>query len=216
VFLFYNKIKTIKEESFMARYTGPSWKLSRRLGISLSGTGKELEKRPYAPGQHGPNQRKKISEYGLQLQEKQKLRHMYGVTERQFRNLFDQAGKLQGKHGENFMALLECRLDNVVYRLGLARTRRQARQLVNHGHVTVNGSRVDIPSFRVLPGQTISVREKSRNLDIIKEAMEVNSFVPEFLTFDADKLEGTFTRVPERSELPAEINEALIVEFYSR
>ncbi|KMK91446.1 MULTISPECIES: 30S ribosomal protein S4 [Rossellomorea] len=200
----------------MARYTGPSWKLSRRLGISLSGTGKELEKRPYAPGQHGPNQRKKISEYGLQLQEKQKLRHMYGVTERQFRNLFDQAGKLQGKHGENFMALLECRLDNVVYRLGLARTRRQARQLVNHGHVTVNGSRVDIPSFRVLPGQVISVREKSRNLDIIKEAMEVNSFVPEFLTFDADKLEGTFTRVPERSELPAEINEALIVEFYSR
>ncbi|GLI86632.1 30S ribosomal protein S4 [Rossellomorea marisflavi] len=200
----------------MARYTGPSWKLSRRLGISLSGTGKELEKRPYAPGQHGPNQRKKISEYGLQLQEKQKLRHMYGVTERQFRNLFDQAGKLQGKHGENFMALLECRLDNVVYRLGLARTRRQARQLVNHGHVTVNGSRVDIPSFRVLPGQVISVREKSRNLDIIKEAMEVNSFVPEFLTFDADKLEGTFTRIPERSELPAEINEALIVEFYSR
>ncbi|XXM71772.1 30S ribosomal protein S4 [Lysinibacillus sphaericus] len=200
----------------MARYTGPSWKLSRRLGISLSGTGKELEKRPYAPGPHGPNQRKKISEYGLQLQEKQKLRHMYGVTERQFRNLFDQAGKLQGKHGENFMALLEARLDNVVYRLGLARTRRQARQLVNHGHVTVNGSRVDIPSFRVQPGQTISVREKSRNLDIIKEALEVNSFVPEFLTFDADKLEGTFTRVPERSELPAEINEALIVEFYSR
>ncbi|MEK3991498.1 30S ribosomal protein S4 [Robertmurraya sp. FSL R5-0851] len=200
----------------MARYTGPSWKLSRRLGISLSGTGKELEKRPYAPGQHGPNQRKKLSEYGLQLQEKQKLRHMYGVTERQFRNLFDKAGKLSGKHGENFMALLESRLDNVVYRLGLARTRRQARQLVNHGHILVNGSRVDIPSFRVLPGQTISLREKSRNLDIVKEAVEVNNFVPDFLTFDADKLEGTFTRLPERSELPAEINEALIVEFYSR
>ncbi|MFD2681609.1 30S ribosomal protein S4 [Bacillus seohaeanensis] len=200
----------------MARYTGPSWKLSRRLGISLSGTGKELEKRPYAPGPHGPNQRKKLSEYGLQLQEKQKLRHMYGVTERQFRNLFDQAGKMQGKQGENFMALLECRLDNVVYRLGLARTRRQARQLVNHGHVTVNGSRVDIPSFRVKPGQTIGLREKSRNLDIVKEAIEVNSFVPEFLTFDAEKLEGSFTRVPERSELPAEINESLIVEFYSR
>jgi small subunit ribosomal protein S4 len=199
----------------MARYTGPSWKLSRRLGISLSGTGKELEKRPYAPGQHGPNQRKKLSEYGLQLQEKQKLRHMYGVTERQFRNLFDKAGKLSGKHGENFMALLESRLDNVVYRLGLARTRRQARQLVNHGHILVNGSRVDIPSFRVLPGQTISLREKSRNLDIVKEAVEVNNFVPDFLTFDADKLEGTFTRLPERSELPAEINEALIVEFYS-
>jgi small subunit ribosomal protein S4 len=200
----------------MARYTGSSWKISRRLGISISGTGKELEKRPYAPGQHGPNQRKKLSEYGLQLQEKQKLRHMYGVTERQFRNLFDKAGKLSGKHGENFMILLEARLDNVVYRLGLARTRRQARQLVNHGHILVNGSRVDIPSYRLAAGQTISLREKSRNLDIVKESVEVNNFVPDFLTFDADKLEGTFTRLPERSELPAEINEALIVEFYSR
>ena len=200
----------------MARYTGSSWKISRRLGISLSGTGKELEKRPYAPGQHGPNQRKKLSEYGLQLQEKQKLRHMYGVTERQFRNLFDKAGKLSGKHGENFMVLLESRLDNVVYRLGLARTRRAARQLVNHGHILVNGSRVDIPSYRLAAGQTISLREKSRNLDVVKEAVEVNNFVPDFLSFDADKLEGTFTRVPERSELPAEINEALIVEFYSR
>lgn len=200
----------------MARYTGPSWKLSRRLGISLSGTGKELEKRPYAPGQHGPNQRKKLSEYGLQLQEKQKLRHMYGVNERQFRTLFEKAGKLSGIHGENFMVLLESRLDNVVYRLGLARTRRAARQLVNHGHILVNGSRVDIPSYRVTAGQTIGVREKSRNLDVIKEAIEVNNFVPDFLTFDADKLEGTFTRLPERSELPAEINEALIVEFYSR
>lgn len=200
----------------MARYTGPSWKLSRRLGISLSGTGKELEKRPYAPGQHGPNQRKKISEYGLQLQEKQKLRHMYGITERQFRTMFDRAGKLKGVHGENFMILLESRLDNLVYRLGLARTRRQARQLVNHGHITVDGSRVDIPSYKVSLGQTISVREKSRNFSIIKESVEATNFVPDFLTFDAEKLEGTFTRLPERSELPAEINEALIVEFYSR
>jgi small subunit ribosomal protein S4 len=183
---------------------------------SLSGTGKELEKRPYAPGPHGPNQRKKLSEYGLQLQEKQKLRHMYGVNERQFRNLFVKAGKMSGVHGENFMILLESRLDNLVYRLGLARTRRAARQLVNHGHILVNGSRVDIPSYRVLPGQTISVREKSRNLDVIKEAIEVNNFVPDYLTFDADKLEGTFTRLPERSELPAEINETFIVEFYSR
>ncbi|WP_026693641.1 30S ribosomal protein S4 [Peribacillus kribbensis] len=200
----------------MARYTGPSWKLSRRLGISLTGTGKELEKRPYAPGQHGPNQRKKLSEYGLQLQEKQKLRHMFGVNERQFRTTFDKAGKMQGKHGENFMVLLESRLDNLVYRLGLARTRRQARQLVNHGHIIVDGSRVDIPSYRVQPGQTISLREKSRSLDIVKEAIEVSNFVPDYLTFDADKLEGTFTRLPERSEMPAEINEALIVEFYSR
>ncbi|PLR68431.1 MULTISPECIES: 30S ribosomal protein S4 [Bacillaceae] len=200
----------------MSRYTGPSWKLSRRLGISLSGTGKELEKRPFAPGQHGPTQRKKLSEYGLQLQEKQKLRHMFGVNERQFRNTFDKAAKMTGKHGENFMILLESRLDNVVYRLGLARTRRQARQVVNHGHIMVDGSRVDIPSFQVKPGQTITLREKSRNLDIVKESIEVSNFVPEFLTFDADKLEGTFTRLPERSELPAEINEALIVEFYSR
>ncbi|MEH7353661.1 30S ribosomal protein S4 [Neobacillus drentensis] len=200
----------------MARYTGPSWKLSRRLGISLSGTGKELEKRPYAPGPHGPNQRKKLSEYGLQLQEKQKLRHMYGVTERQFRNLFVKAGKMSGVHGENFMILLESRLDNLVYRLGLARTRRAARQLVNHGHILVDGSRVDIPSYRVTPSQTISLREKSRNLDVIKEAIEVTNFIPDYLTFDADKLEGTFTRLPERSELAAEINETFIVEFYSR
>jgi small subunit ribosomal protein S4 len=200
----------------MARYTGPSWKLSRRLGISLTGTGKELEKRPYAPGQHGPNQRRKISEYGMQLQEKQKLRHMYGITERQFRSMFDRAGKLKGVHGENFMVLLESRLDNLVYRLGLARTRRQARQLVNHGHITVDGSRVDIPSYKVSLGQTISVREKSRNFSIIKESVEATNFVPDFLTFDAEKLEGTFTRLPERSELPDEINEALIVEFYSR
>ncbi|MCA0969797.1 30S ribosomal protein S4 [Halobacillus litoralis] len=200
----------------MARYTGPTWKKSRRYGISLSGTGKELEKRPYAPGQHGPNQRKKLSEYGLQLQEKQKLRFMYGLTERQFRRLFDQAGNMKGIHGENFMVLLESRLDNLVYRLGLARTRNQARQLVTHGHVTVDGGRVDIPSYRVAPGQTISLREKSQKLNVVEEAIEVNNFVPEYLTFDEDKREGTYSRFPERSELPSEINEALIVEFYSR
>lgn len=200
----------------MSRYTGPVWKKSRRLGISLTGTGKELDRRPYAPGQHGPNQRKKISEYGLQMQEKQKLRFMYGLNERQFRNLFEKAGRMKGVHGENFMILLESRLDNLVYRLGFARTRRQARQLVNHGHVTVDGKRVDIPSYLVQPGQTIGLREKSQNLDIVKEALEVNSFVPEYLTFDADKKEGTYTRYPERSELPAEINESFIVEFYSR
>ncbi|WP_096189745.1 30S ribosomal protein S4 [Evansella halocellulosilytica] len=200
----------------MARYTGPSWKLSRRLGISLSGTGKELQKRPYGPGEHGPNQRKKMSEYGLQLQEKQKLRHMYGMNERQFRRLFEEAGKREGIQGENFMILLESRLDNLVYRAGLARTRRQARQLVNHGHVTVDGGRVDIPSYRVAPGQVISIREKSRNLNIVKESVEVTDFVPGYLDFDAEKLEATYTRLPERSELPAEISEQLIVEFYSR
>lgn len=200
----------------MARYTGPIWKKSRRYGISLTGTGKELEKRPYAPGQHGAGQRRKISEYGLQQQEKQKLRFMYGLNERQFRNLFDEAGKMKGVHGENFMILLECRLDNLVYRLGLARTRRQARQLVNHGHITVDGRRVDIPSYRVKPNQVIGVREKARNLQVIKEAIEANNFVPDYLTFDEEKMEGVLTRLPERSELPAEINESLIVEYYSR
>ncbi|WP_025026586.1 30S ribosomal protein S4 [Caldalkalibacillus mannanilyticus] len=200
----------------MARYTGPTWKLSRRLGVSLSGTGKELAKRPYAPGQHGPTQRKKLSEYGIQLQEKQKLRHMYGVNERQFRRIFDDAGKRTGILGENFMILLESRLDNLVYRLGLGRTRRAARQLVNHGHVTVNGQKVDIPSFRCKVGDVISVREKSRGLDVIKEALDNRAFLPDYVTFDEKNLEGTFTRLPERSELPAEITESLIVEFYSR
>ncbi|HLQ97324.1 MAG TPA: 30S ribosomal protein S4 [Candidatus Dormibacteraeota bacterium] len=200
----------------MSRFTGSLWKKSRRLGISLTGSGKELQKRPYAPGQHGANARRKVSEYGLQQQEKQKLRFMYGLNERQYRNLFNEAGKMQGIHGENFMILLDSRLDNLVYLLGLARTRRQARQLVNHGHILVDGKRVDIPSYRLKPGQVISVRERSKNLDIIKEALEANTFVPEYLSFDEEKLEGVFTRHPERSELPAEINEALIVEFYSR
>ena len=200
----------------MARFTGSLWKKSRRLGISLTGSGKELEKRPYAPGQHGANQRRKISEYGLQLQEKQKLRFMYGLNERQYKNLFNKAGKIQGIHGENFMILLESRLDNLVYRLGLARTRRQSRQLVNHGHILVDGKRVDIPSYRMKPGQVISLRERSKNIDAIKEALDVSNFVPDYVTFDAEKLEGVFTRLPERSELPAEINESLIVEFYSR
>ncbi|WP_438311513.1 30S ribosomal protein S4 [Sporosarcina sp. FA9] len=200
----------------MSRYTGPAWKLSRRLGISLSGTGKEIEKRPYAPGQHGPNQRKKLSEYGMQLQEKQKLRFMFGINERQFKTTFIQAGKMPGKHGVNFMILLETRLDNIVYRMGLARTRRASRQLVNHGHILVDGKRVDIPSFKVKPGQEISLREKSLNLDIVNESLEVSNFVPEYVTFNVDTKVGQFVRLPERSELAAEINEALIVEFYSR
>jgi len=200
----------------MARYTGPSWKLSRRLGISLTGTGKEIEKRPYGPGQHGPNQRIKLSEYGKQLQEKQKLRFMFGVNERQFKTMFVKAGKMPGKHGVNFMILLETRLDNIVYRMGLARTRRASRQLVNHGHIMVDGKRVDIPSFSVKPGQEISFREKSQNLDAVNESLEVNSYVPEYVTFNKDTKVGQFVRMPERSELAAEINESLIVEFYSR
>lgn len=201
----------------MARYTGPSWKKSRRLDISLSGTGKELARRPYAPGQHGPTSRNKLSEYGLQLKEKQKLRYLYGMNERQFYNLFLKAGKIrEGKLGTNFMILLERRLDNLVYRLGLATTRRQARQLVAHGHITVDGKRVDIPSYLVEVGQVIGVRERSRDLAVIKESVESLYGRPEFLTFDDEKLEGSLTRLPLREEMPQEIEESLIVEFYNR
>ncbi|MDE1547913.1 30S ribosomal protein S4 [Jeotgalibaca caeni] len=201
----------------MSRYTGPSWKKSRRLGISLSGTGKELERRPYAPGQHGPNSRRKMSEYGLQLQEKQKLRHMYGLNERQFASLFKKAGKIkEGKQGENFMILLERRLDNVVFRLGLATTRRQARQLVNHGHVLVNGKRIDIPSYEVEVGQVISVREKSKDMAIIRSAAESLFGRPDYITFDEEKLEGSLTRLPVRDELSADIDESFIVEYYNK
>jgi small subunit ribosomal protein S4 len=201
----------------MSRYTGPSWKRSRRLGISLLENGKELSRRNYAPGQHGPNSRIKLSEYGLQLAEKQKLRHMYGVNERQFKNLFVASAKIkEGKHGANFMILLERRLDNVVYRLGLATTRRAARQLVSHGHITVNGKRVDIPSFRVKVDQVIAVREKSKNILVIKEAVEAIMYRPSFVSFDAEKFEGSLTRLPDRDEIHPDINEALIVEFYNK
>lgn len=201
----------------MSRYTGPSWRISRRLGISLSGTGKELSRRPYAPGDHGQGRRSKLSEYGLQLHEKQKLRYMYGLTERQFSNLFVRAGRIrEGKHGVNFMILLEERLDNMVYRLGLATTRRQARQLVNHGHITVDGKRVDIPSYEVQPGQVISVREKSKDLQVIKDAVEAVVGRPQYVSFDADKLEGSLVRLPQREELDADIDESLIVEYYNK
>ena len=200
----------------MSRYTGPSWKVSRRLGISLSGTGKELARRPYAPGQHG-NSRRKLSEYGLQLREKQKLRMTYGLTERQFSNLFVKAGKIRtGKHGDNFMILLEQRLDNIVYRLGLATTRRQARQLVNHGHITVDGKRVDIPSYEVQPGQVISLRERSKDLQIVKDALDAVVGRPAYVSFDDNKMEGTLVRLPESEELDANIEEALIVEYYNK
>ncbi|CAI2648884.1 30S ribosomal protein S4 [Apilactobacillus apinorum] len=201
----------------MSRYTGPSWRISRRLGISLSGTGKELARRPYAPGDHGQGRRGKLSEYGIQLKEKQKLRFMYGLTERQFSKLFTRAGKIrEGRHGDNFMVLLERRLDNVVYRLGLATTRRQARQLVNHGHITVDGKRVDIPSYEVKIGQVISVREKSKDLQIIKESVDAVVGRPQYVSFDADKLEGSLTRLPQRDEMNADIDASLIVEYYNK
>jgi small subunit ribosomal protein S4 len=203
----------------MSRYTGPKWRLSRRLGVSLSETGKELERRPYAPGDHGNNggRRQKLSEYALQLREKQKLRFAYGISERQFHNLFLKAGKIRkGTHGTNFLILLERRLDNVVYRLGLATTRAQARQLVNHGHILVDGKRVSIPSYEVKVGQTISVRERSQKIVPITTAVEATVARPNFVEFNADKLEGSLVRLPEREELNGDINEALIVEYYNR
>lgn len=201
----------------MSRYTGPSWKVSRRLGISLTGSGKELARRPYAPGQHGPTSRGARSEYGMQLAEKQKLRLMYGLNERQFRTLFVKASKIkEGKHGVNFMILLEQRLDNVVFRLGLATTRRQARQLVNHGHITVDGKRVDIPSYHVEVGQVVGVREKSKDMVTIKDALEATVGRPAFVSFDDDKLEGSLTRLPERDELTPDVDESFIVEYYNK
>jgi small subunit ribosomal protein S4 len=198
----------------MARYTGPRYKIARRLGISLDGTGKDI-KRNYPPGQHG-QARRKLSEYGIQLQEKQKLRHMYGMNEKPFRKVFTQASKMAGVAGTNFMILLESRLDNLVYRLGFAATRPAARQLTVHGHITVNGKKVDVPSYRVQTGDVIGVREKSKNLQIVKDSLEARTYLPNYLSYNDAALEGTYLRHPERDELPSEINETLIVEFYSR
>ena len=200
----------------MARYTGPVWKKARRLSFSVLETGEELKKRTYAPGQHGPTKRVKLSNYGTQLREKQRVRNMYGLNERQFANLFARASKMEGMAGVNFLILLESRLDSVVYRLGFARTRKGARQLVNHGHIEVNGKKVDIPSAQVKPGDVISVREGSRNMKSIAEALEANIAAPAFVEVDKENRKGTFVRLPERSELNQEINESLVVEYYNR
>ena len=200
----------------MSRYTGSRNKQARRVGFSLLENGKELARRPYGPGQHGQDRQGKLSNYGEQLKEKQKVRFMYGVNERQFRKTFNEAAKMKGIHGENFLKLLESRLDNVVYRLGLSTTRRGARQLVNHGHITVNGNKVDIPSYRVKVGDTVAVKENSKDHKAIKASLEKVTKRVEFVTFDDKKLEGKLVRLPERSELNADINESLIVEFYNR
>ena len=200
----------------MARYTGSSYKQARRVGFSISETGKEIAKRPYGPGQHGADRKGKLSNYGVQLKEKQKVRFMYGLNEKQFKKTFLEAGKMQGIHGENFLKLLESRLDNLVYRLGFASTRRGARQLVNHGHILVNGKKVDIPSYQVKPGDVIAVKEASRDHKAILEALEKINKTVEYVEFDKKKLSGTYVRMPERSELPADIKESMIVEFYNK
>jgi small subunit ribosomal protein S4 len=199
----------------MSRYTGPSWKIARRLKYSVTETGKELGRRPYPPGQHG-QRRTKLSEYGVQLQEKQKVRYTYGVNEKQFKKTFNDAKKMLGKQGENFLMLLESRLDNLVYRAGLAKTRRQSRQLVNHGHVYVDGRRVDIPSYRAVPGQIITLSEKAKKFDIVLDSLESVVTRLEFVSFDENKFEVTYVRMPERQEILSEIKDNLIVEFYNR
>ena len=200
----------------MSRYTGSAYKKSRRVGFSTLENGKDLAKRPYRPGQHGQDRKAKPSNYAEQLNEKQKVKFTYGLTEKQFHQLFLKAGKLEGIHGENFLKLLESRLDNVAYRMGLSKTRRGARQVVNHGHVLVNGKKVNIPSYLVQPGDVISVKEASKEHKAIKESLEAINSTVAYVNFDKAKMEGTFVRYPERSELSAEINEPLIVEYYSR
>ena len=200
----------------MARYTGPSYKQARRVGFSIGETGKEIARRPYGPGQHGQDRKGKLSDYGSQLKEKQKVRFMYGLNERQFRKTFEEAAKMKGIHGTNFLRLLESRLDNLAFRTGFASTRRGARQLVNHGHVTVNGKKVNIPSYRVKPGDIISLKEDDKNLKVVAESLAKVTKRVEFITYDEGKMEATYVRLPERNELNADINEALIVEFYNK
>lgn len=200
----------------MARYTDSSYRKSRRLGFSTLETGKELAKKPYAPGMHGQKRAKKLSDYGVQLQEKQKVRFMYGLNEKQFKRTFMDAGKMKGVHGENLLKLLESRLDNLVYRIGFSTTRRGARQLVNHGHITVNGKKVDIPSYRCKPGDVITLKDSDKELAIVKSSLESLSKRVDFVSYDESKMTATFVRYPERSELNADINESLIVEYYNR
>jgi small subunit ribosomal protein S4 len=198
------------------RYTGSSWKRSRHLGFSTLETGKELARRPYGPGQHGNDRKKKPSEYGKQLIEKQKLRHMYGVNERQFRRLFNIALESKEVTGLAFMHILESRLDNLVFRMGFARTRAGARQLVNHGHVTVNGKKVDIASYICSVNDIIAIKESDKNLAVVKASLESVASTLGYVRTDKEKLSGVFIRLPERNELPQDIAEAQIVEYYNR
>ncbi len=200
----------------MARYTGPNNKKARRVSFSILENGKDIARRPYGPGQHGQDRKRKPSNYSVQLTEKQKVRFMYGISEKQFKKLVNESGKMKGVHGENLLILLESRLDNIVYRIGFATTRRGARQLVNHGHILVNGKKVDIPSYRVKVGDVITLKETSMNHPVVLASLEAMNKRVDYISFDANKKEATYVRYPERSELNADINEALIVEFYSR
>jgi small subunit ribosomal protein S4 len=203
----------------MGRYTGPKAKLVRKFGENIFGNpkfDKILSNKPYGPGQHGAG-RKRVSDYGTQLKEKQKLKIMYGLFEKQFRNVFKKADKMRGITGENLLQLLERRLDNTVYRLGFASSRSQARQLVSHSHLTVNGKLVNIPSYSLRPGDVIAVRQKSKKMDVFHDALRIRKTNPyEWLEIEKANLSGTFVKIPERVEIPVNVNEQLIVELYSK
>jgi small subunit ribosomal protein S4 len=200
----------------MARYTGPSTKIARKFGEPIFGSDKYFEKRNFPPGQHGlASKRKKQKEYGVQLKEKQKVKYMYGVLERQFHNTYDKASRMAGQKGENLILLLESRLDNVVYRMGIAPTRAAARQLVSHHHITLNGNVCSIPSTIVKAGDSVAVRERSKSLEVIQKSVaSVNKY--SWLEFDTKTLVGKFLNLPTRAEVPESINEQLIVDLYSK
>lgn len=201
----------------MARYTGPKTKIARKFGEAIFGDDKSFEKKNYPPGQHGNNRRRgKKSEYAVQLMEKQKAKYTYGILEKQFRNIFANAKRKEGVTGEILLQLCECRLDNVVYRMGIAPSRRGARQLVSHRHITVNGELVNIPSYTLKAGDVVGVREKSKSLQVIGDSLDAQSNVYEWITWNSEKKEGTFVSVPERIQIPENIKEQLIVELYSK
>ena len=200
----------------MARYIGPSTKIARKFGEPIFGTDKDFEKRNYPPGQHGlASKRKKKSEYGIQLREKQKVKYTYGLLERQFRNLYEKASRMKGQKGENLIILLESRLDNIVYRMGVAPTRAAARQLVSHAHITLNGSVCNIPSTIVRPGDVVAVRERSKSLEVIAASV-ASAAKYSWIEFDAKTLTGKYLNAPVRAEIPETIDEQLIVELYSK
>ena len=201
----------------MARYTGPKTRIARKFGEAIFGEDKAFERRNYPPGQHGLSKRRgKKSEYAVQLMEKQKAKYTYGILERQFRNLFEKAAAASGVTGEILLQLCEARLDNVVYRMGIAPTRRSARQFVSHRHITVNGELVNVPSYHLKPGDIVAVREKSKSLEAIESSLANNSSVYEWITWNNDTKQGTFVTVPQRLQIPENIKEQLIVELYNK
>jgi len=201
----------------MARYTGPKTKISRKFGEPLFGEDRTLEKKNYPPGQHGNNKRRsKKSEYAIQLMEKQKAKYTYGILEKQFRNIYDKANRGKGITGELLLQLCESRLDNVVFRMGISKTRDGARQLVSHKHVTVNGAIVNIPSYTLRPGDVVSIREKSKSLKAIESSLMENSSEYDWIKFNRERLEGEFVAIPDREQIPENIKEQLIVELYSK